>query len=132
MALFSKSSREQLDTCHDDLRLIASNAIRVIDFKIIEGYRSNEKQQKLFDQNLSKAKPGKSKHNRYPSEAYDIAPYPIDWKDTDRFIYFAGRMIEIARSLGIDLRWGGDWNMDTHLKEKFKDLGHFELWYRGD
>jgi len=25
-----------------------------------------------------------------PSDAVDVAPYPIDWNDKERFYYFAG------------------------------------------
>lgn len=127
MPAFGKRSRVALATCHDDLRRVAASAILVMDFSVLEGHRSNARQAELFAKRLSKARPGESKHNRTPSEAFDIAPYPIDWEDTGRFIYFAGRMIEIARGLGVELRWGGDWNGDTLLTERFKDLGHFEI-----
>ena len=34
----------------------------------------------------------------------------------------------IANRLEIPIRWGGDWDMDTYVKDqKFKDLPHFEL-----
>lgn len=128
MPRFSARSRSALDSCHDSLRLVASTAIREIDFTILEGHRSDERQLELFNKGLSKAGPGESRHNSTPSEAFDFAPYPIDWNDTDRFIYFAGRMIELAHRIGIKLRWGGDWNGDTRLTERFKDLGHIELW----
>jgi peptidoglycan LD-endopeptidase CwlK len=127
MPKFSQKSRSQLDTCCDELRLVMCNAIRELDFTIIEGYRSNHRQQELFEQGKSKVSAGYSKHNVSPSKAVDIAPYPIDWEDIPRFIYFAGRIIQIASNLNIKIRWGGDWNMDTLLKEHFKDWGHFEV-----
>jgi peptidoglycan L-alanyl-D-glutamate endopeptidase CwlK len=34
----------------------------------------------------------------------------------------------VANTLGIKIRWGGDWNGDLQFRdEKFKDLPHFEL-----
>ncbi len=34
----------------------------------------------------------------------------------------------IARSLGVALRWGGDWNSNWIVRdERFQDLGHMEL-----
>ena len=42
--------------------------------------------------------------------------------------YFAGLVVGIAVSLGIRLRWGGDWDGDGDLCDnKFDDLFHFEL-----
>jgi len=30
--------------------------------------------------------------------------------------------------MGFKIRWGGDWDMDTHTKDnKFDDLVHFEM-----
>jgi len=47
---------------------------------------------------------------------------------------FAGYVMQRAVSLKEEgkishaLRWGGDWNQNTHIKdEDFKDFGHFEL-----
>jgi len=63
-----------------------------------------------------------------PSLAVDVAPYPIDWNDRERFCYFAGYVKGIAKSLGTELRWGGDWDRDTQVKDNnFDDLPHFEL-----
>ena len=60
--------------------------------------------------------------------AVDVAPYPIDWEDRDRFHYFGGYVLGIAKSLGLNIRWGGDWDQDTQTKDnKFDDLVHFEI-----
>ena len=69
-----------------------------------------------------------SKHNKLPSKAVDVAPYPIDWNDPDRFYHFAGYVRGIAEGMGIKIRWGGDWNGNFDLKDQnFYDLPHFEL-----
>ena len=64
----------------------------------------------------------------------DVAPYPIDWEDLDRFRYFAGYVMGVAAILHSEglithrLRWGGDWNRDTQVKDNsFNDMPHFEL-----
>ena len=64
-----------------------------------------------------------------PSLAVDVVPYPVDWQDRERMTYFAGFVMGIARvKFGISLRWGGDWDLDTDLKDnKFDDLPHFEI-----
>ena len=82
----------------------------------------------LFEEGFSKLQYPKGKHNQYPSLAVDVAPYPIDWKDRERFTYFAGFVMGIAASMGLTIRWGGDWDRDTELKDNnFDDLPHFEI-----
>lgn len=61
-----------------------------------------------------------SKHNSEPSMAVDAAPYPIDWKDIDRFKAFAVLVKDRAAALGIGVKWGGDF-------KTIKDYDHFEL-----
>ena len=62
-----------------------------------------------------------------PSLAVDVAPYPIDWLDRDRFVFFAGFVLGMATQMGITLRLGIDWNGDHHFNERFFDGPHFEL-----
>lgn len=45
-----------------------------------------------------------------------------------RWHLFAGRVLGIAESLGVRLRWGGDWDTDHRFNDQlFDDLPHFEL-----
>ena len=70
----------------------------------------------------------KSKHNRQPSLAADVIPYPVDWEDSKRFYHFAGFVEGIAAAKGIKIRWGGDWDGDRSFADQnFHDLPHFEL-----
>ena len=58
----------------------------------------------------------------------DVVAYPIDWNDRERQTLFAGYVLGLAKSMGITLRWGGDWDRDTDVQDnKFDDLMHFEL-----
>jgi peptidoglycan L-alanyl-D-glutamate endopeptidase CwlK len=67
-----------------------------------------------------------SKH--LTGNAVDLAPYPIDWKNTKRFYHFAGIVLGVATEMGIRIRWGGDWDMDDDLDDQsFMDLVHFEI-----
>ena len=60
--------------------------------------------------------------------ACDVVPYPIDWNDRERFHLFAGFVLGIANQMGIELRWGGDWNRNWEVDDnKFDDFPHFEL-----
>lgn len=95
---------------------------------VLEGHRGQEAQEEAVRTGRSKVSYPNGKHNSLPSKAVDVAPYPIDWKDEKRFCYFAGVVVEKARAMGITLRWGGDWNRNTDLKDQsFHDLPHFEI-----
>ena len=48
---FGTKSRQRLNTCHADLILIAETALALspVDFSIVEGHRSKQRQKELFD-----------------------------------------------------------------------------------
>ena len=82
----------------------------------------------MFDEGKTKVLYPNGRHNDYPSNAVDVVPYPVDWDDRERFHLFAGFVLGIARSMGINLRWGGDWNQNFEVDDnKFDDFPHFEL-----
>ena len=126
MPRFSRRSLSKLNTC--DVRIISvmQEVVKHFDCTILEGSRTEERQKDLIAEGKSKTM--KSKHLRSPSLAIDCVPYPIDWEDRERITYFAGYVMGIAKAKGIDLRWGGDWDQDTEVKDNgFDDLVHFEL-----
>ena len=128
MPKFGKKSISRLETCHEDLQQVFYQVIKHFDCTVLEGHRGEELQNKYFNEGKSKVKFPKGKHNADPSNAVDIVPWPVDWEDTDRMYYFAGFVKGIAAMLDIPLRWGGDWNDNTEVKDTgFKDLPHFEL-----
>ena len=138
MAKFSITSQSKLAMCHGDIIEVMSRAIQLFDFTVLYGYRTLLEQHKLYLQGRElvsgiwvvrdKAKivthcdgvVKKSRHNYSPSLAVDIAPYPIDWADIQRFIDMAKVVMDIAKEMDVPLRWGGDWT-------KMKDYPHFEL-----
>ena len=125
---FSKRSSKRLESCHPALQELFYTVLEEINCSILEGHRGKELQEIYYNSNKSTLDWPDSKHNKVPSLAVDAAPYPIDWNDTDRFYYFAGVVKGVASQLGIDIRWGGDWDRDNNLKnQKFFDLPHFEL-----
>lgn len=127
MPKFSQQSLSKLSSCHPDLQRLFNEVINHFDCTIIEGYRSEQDQFKAFKDGKSKISSG-GKHNSLPSLAVDVAPFPIDWQDKERFYYFAGFVNATAKALGINIRWGGDWNGDNNFKNQtFFDLPHFEL-----
>ena len=128
MPKFGKKSQSQLDTCDEDLKELFEVVVKYFDCSVLEGHRNMYWQDKYFNEGKSKVKFPKGKHNANPSNAVDVVPYPVDWKDTDRMYYFAGFVKGIAAVMGIPIRWGGDWDDDTEVKDtNFKDLPHFEL-----
>lgn len=128
MPNFSAKSQAKLATCHPDLQRVFNEVVKHFDCTIVEGHRGKEDQDRYYAQGKSKVKYPNGKHNKEPSMAVDVIPYPIDWNARDRFVYFAGFVKGIATSLGVNIRWGGDWDCDTELADNtFDDLPHFEL-----
>lgn len=128
MPNFSFKSEQQLSTCHPDLQRVAREAIKWVDFTVLEGHRNHAAQDAAVANGNSKLPWPKSKHNLSPSLAMDLMPYPIDWTDYARLYLFVGFIIGTANQLGIKLRAGADWNGKFDPKRnKFPDLPHFEL-----
>tara|TARA_R100001594_G_scaffold148985_2_gene205554 strand:- start:17 stop:409 length:393 start_codon:yes stop_codon:yes gene_type:complete len=128
MPKFGRRSRENLSTCHKDLQMVFKEVIRHVDCSVLEGHRSKDRQNALYEEGKTKVKYPRGRHNASPSNAVDVVPYPIDWKDRERMTLFAGFVLGIANQMGINLRWGGDWDQDFEVKDNmFDDFPHFEL-----
>ncbi len=124
----SQSSYQKLATCDDKLVDLFCEVAKYFSFTVIEGHRGKEAQNHAFATGKSKLKCPEGKHNKAPSKAVDAIPNPIDWNDRERMSMFAGFVLAIAAIKGIKIRWGGDWNSDTQVKDNsFDDLVHFEL-----
>lgn len=127
MPQFSQSSASKLATCHPDLIRVFNEVVKGFDCIVLEGHRDKAAQDAAVAAGNSKTPWPTGKHNSTPSNAVDAAPFPLDWTDTKRFYYFAGQVMATARSMGVTLRFGGDWNSDTQVKDNgFNDLVHFE------
>jgi len=130
MPKFGKTSTARLATCHPDLQRLFNEVIKNYDCSILQGVRSKEEQDEYFfgTPQRSKVQWPNSKHNKTPSMAVDVAPYPIDWDNTNRFYHFAGYVLATADQMGIKIRFGGDWDSDKDFSDQtFNDLPHFEL-----
>lgn len=88
-------------------------------------HRTEEEQAALYAQGrttkgkiVTQLKTG-SKHNFFPSQAFDIAfirkDRALDWS-AQYFKLFA----DIVKEVAPEVKWGGDW-------KKFKDMPHFEV-----
>lgn len=135
MPSFSTDSKKKLEQCHPLLQALFEKVIERYDCKVLEGYRSPSRQDLLYSQGQSKAEGGQSAHNYEPSLGVDVTPYPIpknwgerDENEKDKFYHFAFYVLGVAHAMGIQLRWGGDWDSDKDVNDQaFNDLVHFEL-----
>lgn len=127
MNRFSAKSVQRLYSCRRPLIDLFEAVLPVHDCSILEGHRSNARQLALYDEGKTKI-PSQGPHNWQVSRAVDVAPYPINWENTKRFYFFAGIVMAKADDMGIDVRWGGDWNSNNNLDDQnFFDLVHWEL-----
>jgi len=129
MYYFGAVSKGNLKTIHNDLQRILNHAIRYIDFSVIEGQRTQQRQMELFANGKSELDGvGRfSMHQHFPSLAVDIIPYqkghnPFDVSEKSELMFYQlSRQIFIsARELGIKINWGGHW-------KSLKDFPHWQL-----
>lgn len=122
MYKFGKGSQTKLESCHPDLQklLNAVMAEQVMDFTVLCGQRSEEEQTKAFNKGSSTVNWPDSRHNKIPSLAFDIAPYPIDWNDIQRFKDLSFVVMKCAQKLKLNITYGGYWT-------KPKDYPHYQL-----
>lgn len=138
MAKWSQDSLDQLATV--DIRLVHlfNEVVKNFDCKVLEGKRDVERQMLNVQKGVSKTMNSKHVYPLgAPSLAVDVAPYPLRWpnresqtyvKDVARFYLFAGYVKAHAEALGLNIRWGGDWDMDWDILDQvFDDLVHFEI-----
>ena len=128
MYKFSQRSLDNLKNVDERLVRICNELIKRVDYTVIEGFRTPERQKELYDKGFSKIDgiSKKGKHNYSPSLAIDIIPYkkghnPFDGsKESDiMFDNLAKEFKQVAKELGINITWGGEW--------KFIDKPHFQL-----
>lgn len=148
MPRYGARSKRELETIHPDLRQVLLRVIEHIDHTILKGRRGRDAQNAAYETGRSGKRWPDSMHNcpvqtkkakatwaedpDGKSLAVDIAPWPIDWHDLTQFAYLAGQIVATGRELGVDIRWGGDWDGDGQGNWRdpdnyFDDLVHFEL-----
>lgn len=126
MPILSKKSFARLATCHPDLQAVCMELIKQYDFSVLEGYRDEKEQNRVYTEGTSRVKYPNSAHNKTPSMAVDLAPYPIDWKNVERFremIIRFDALAHILRTMGkikSNFVYGGYW-------AGLKDWPHIEI-----
>ena len=144
MPYFGEVSESRLITCQRPIRVVMRRVIERVDFSVLCGARTLEEQQGHFNADPPRSTLDGiikiSKHqigleaNRELSAAIDVVPYPVElhgveaWDDNVRFALFAGEVLATGWELGVELRWGGDWDGDgSAANQNFHDWPHFEL-----
>ena len=151
---YGRRSTKKLSTAHPLLQVLMYTVVPKFDNSVIWGWRGEEVQAQAFESGNSEKQWPESKHNFFKEEgpeskhnffkeeggeqipeawALDVGPYnrklkKVDWDDVKSFRYFAGHIKAHANLLGIQLRWGGDWDRDNDASnQKLMDLAHIEL-----
>lgn len=120
MPVFSQKSLDKLATCHSLLQKLFNEVIKTTDCSIIEGYRNREAQEADYAAGRTKLHWPNGNHNKNPSLAADVMPYPIDWQDVQGIKAFADIVLATAAKLDIAITWGGSW-------KTLVDMPHYEL-----
>lgn len=147
----SKRSLSRLAGVDDKLVAVVKRAIEIsdVDFMVLEGVRSKEQcminygKGRTAAQCSAKGVPAKyanpsaakvtwlnnpfaSKHCE--GKAVDLVPYPVDWNDLSKFDKIAKAMLQAAKELKVNVRWGADWDGDGKPRERGEsDSPHFEI-----
>ena len=123
---FSDKSKKKLAECHEDLQKVFNEVINHIDVSIVCGYRGEKEQNLAYERGNSKLKYPKSRHNKIPSLAVDVIPYPTGYKDIDIFksnaviIKDVIKRLTDAGEITSNIRYGGDY-------KNWKDYPHWEI-----
>ena len=101
------------------------------DISLLHGHRGKWLQNNLYAAGHSKLKYPNSKHNKNPSLAVDIAPWPYPIEDNvlhGALGFLGGVATVLAARAGVPLVWGGDWNVNGSMVDNsFNDLYHLEI-----
>ena len=120
MFTLSQKSKGLLKGVHPDLVKVVNRAIQItdIDFTVLEGLRTVERQKELVKKGASKTM--NSRH--LTGHAVDIAPVvngQVSW-DWPLYHRLAKVVKQAAKDVGVTIEWGGDW-------KSFKDGPHWQL-----
>lgn len=111
---------QKLNTCDPKLQLIVNELATEMPLMVLCGNRSKADQDLACAQGHSKTPYPTSKHDSMPSQAVDIAPLPLDWKNIEAFNKMMDAAVRIAEKLGIEIRLGRTF-------KTLVDMPHMEL-----
>ena len=113
-------SLRRLNGLHPDLVRVVKRAIEIteVDFTVLEGLRTKDRQRTLFAQGATKTM--NSRH--LTGHAVDLGAWvggTVRW-DWPLYDKIEVAMKQAAKELNVPLEWGGDW-------KSFKDGPHYQL-----
>jgi peptidoglycan L-alanyl-D-glutamate endopeptidase CwlK len=113
-------SKQRLKGVHDDLVKVVERAIEIttVDFTVLEGLRTPERQKALYESGASQTLNGR----HITGHAVDLGAWvdgEVRW-DWPLYHKIAAAMKEAAKQLDIKIVCGADW-------KSFPDGPHFEL-----
>lgn len=136
MYQYGEMSMARLETVDHRLQQVFKIALSLglIDISILQGMRNRDEQNRYYRDGRSRVPWPEGKHNvKEPGEkakAVDAAPYIHGASfNYNHCCYLAGIILAVGKSLGVDIRWGGNWDMDGEpvTDQDFQDLVHYEV-----
>ena len=144
---WNERSIKVLAELNKDLMMVLQDARRFSDvqFQLIDGARTINEQQELFNAKKTKINPGEyignlaglyavGRHITGPGKPFsDAVDVIVSTKgkeyDTAQLAYLAGVLQTIGNIRSTKIRWGGNWDGDVEIitDQDFDDLVHFEL-----
>jgi peptidoglycan L-alanyl-D-glutamate endopeptidase CwlK len=120
MFALGSRSKTRLKEVHPDLVKVVERAIQIsdVDFTVLEGKRSSERQKALVDAGASQTL--NSRH--LTGHAVDLGAWvdnQVDWS-WPLYAKINAAMQEASKQVGVPIEWGGGWRT-------FKDGPHFQL-----
>ena len=102
----------------------------IMDFMIDCSFRNEYAQNMAYEDETSKVRWPYSKHNKLPTPAMDCVPIingGASWNKV-HCVALSGLILAAGKEEGINLRWGGNWDMDSEpiTDQDFQDLVHYE------
>ncbi len=127
MPRLSQTSKTRRDTCHQENIDVLDEAIKHYNFSVIWGFRGEKSQNRAFRSGNSRNRWPTSRHNKQPSNAFDIVPYPGGYEASyEEFYEMATYVLAAASMLGVKLKWGGHWKNYTGKGDNDRDWAHFQ------
>lgn len=134
--ILGEKSLKRLEGVNPKLVAVVKRAIEIsdIDFTVIEGLRTKERQRYLMTKGATRTM--SSRH--LSGNAVDLAPLvdgKVTW-DWPHYFPMAEAMRSASEELGTKVRWGGAWSLLSDLptvisseclSKSFPDGPHFEL-----
>ncbi|EMP7139225.1 M15 family metallopeptidase [Serratia marcescens] len=123
---FSERSEGNLKGVNSELVAVVRRALELspVDFTVIEGRRTLERQRQLVNAGASKTM--NSRH--ISGNAVDLLPVGADWNDHKCWLPVLVAMRQAGEELGVKLRFGITWTGNPEDKPaKFLDAPHVEI-----